>query len=145
MRKVALISVALLGLVLFAAESSFACSCIRTLKPLKVQVKEAFKDSTAIFYGEVISITPGSEFVVTVKFKVGKSWKGKLTEEVTITTPENSAMCGYTFEIGDAYLVYASGTTDSLMTTNCSRTTVGSQKQDIKFLDRLKPRKVKSS
>ena len=145
MRKVTFISVALLGLFLFAAQSSFACSCVRTFKPLKAQVKKAFNDSTAIFYGEVMTITPKSDTEVFVKMHVTKSWKGKLAEEVIISTPENSAMCGYTFEIGDAYLVYASGATDSLMTTNCSRTTVGSQKQDIRFLDKLKRRKVKSS
>jgi hypothetical protein len=145
MRKATFISLALLGLVLFAAHSSFACSCIRTFKPLKLQVTEAFKESAAIFSGEVISITPSSESEVAVKFKVGKSWKGKFAEEVIITTPQNGAMCGYTFDIGHAYLVYASGATDSLMTTNCSRTAVASQKQDIKFLDRLKRRKVKAS
>lgn len=145
MKRVTFTSLIFLFLLLSAAESSFACSCIRSLKPLKVQVKEAFNDSTAIFSGEVISITPKSESEVTVKIKVGKVWKSKLAEEITITTPINSAMCGYAFEAGKTYLVYAYGANDDLMTTNCSRTKLASYKQDIKYLDKLKRRKVKSS
>lgn len=112
---------------------------------MKAQVTEAFNDSTAIFSGEVLSVTPKSESELDIKIKVGKVWKGKFAEEITITTAANSAMCGYTFEAGKKYLVYANGADDSLMTTSCSRTKLSSYKQDIKYLDKLKRRKVKSS
>ncbi len=145
MRRVTFISLTLFFLLLAAAESSFACSCVRSLKPLKAQVKDAYTNSTAIFSGEVISIAPKSEYELTVKIKVGNSWKGKLAEEITFMTAKDGAMCGYGFEVGKAYLVYAFGANDSLMTTNCSRTTLSSYKQDIKFLDKLKRGKVKSN
>ena len=145
MRRVTFTSLALFFLVLAAAESAYACSCARNLKPLKAQVKDAYTSSTAIFSGEVISITPKSEHEIAVKLKVGKSWKGKLAEEITITTPINSAMCGYGFEAGKSYLVYAAGANDELMTTLCSRTKLASDRQDIRFLDKLKRQRVKSA
>lgn len=144
MRRITFISLALLFLM-SAAENSFACSCAPSIGPVKAQVKEAFKKSTAIFSGEVISIAPTSEHQVTVTMRVGKSWKGKLAKEITITTAANSAMCGYGFEAGKTYLVYAFGANDSLMTTICSRTKLSSNTQDITHLNKLKRQKVKYS
>jgi hypothetical protein len=145
MRKVAFVSLALFILLLSASESSFACSCAPNPKPLKGQVKDAFVESTAIFSGEVISVTPSSEQQVTVKLKVGKSWKGKPAEEITLTTASNSAMCGYGFEAGKTYLVYANGEADALMVSICSRTKLATYKQDIKYLNKLKRQKVKTT
>lgn len=147
MRRVTFISLALFFLLLSAAETSFACSCERNFKPLKWQVKDAYVNSTAVFSGEVVEIKPSptNPDMLAVKIKVGNSWKGKLAEEITITTAKDSAMCGYGFEVGQSYLVYAFGANDDLMTTNCSRTKLSSYKQDIRFLNKLKRRKVKSS
>jgi len=36
-------------------------------------------------------------------------WSGPLTETVLVRTWENEAICGYSFEIGHDYLIYASG------------------------------------
>lgn len=144
MRKIIFISFVIWIILLASGQNLFACSCQVSLEPLKVQVKEAFNNSTAIFSGEVASVTPKSEYEVAVKIKVGKSWKGAFFKEVTITTAKDSAMCGYGFEVGKTYLIYASGADDNLMTTNCSRTTIVSDKQDIKFLNKLNRRKVKS-
>jgi hypothetical protein len=133
-------------LLLASAEYSFACTCVASNRPLNAQVKEAFNNSNVIFSGEVTSITPKSEYEVTVKIKVEKSWKGTFSKEVAITTNKNSAMCGYGFEVGKTYLVYAYGAKDDLSTTNCSRTKLFSNKEDIKYLDKLKKRvKIKST
>ncbi len=141
MKKTIYISLALTLFLLASAENSFACSCLFSDKPLNVQVKEAFNNSTAIFSGEVISITLKSEYEVTVKIKVEKSWKGKFSKEVTITTAKENSMCGYWFEIGKKYLVYANGPKDFLLVTNCSRTTNMSNKGDVKYLAKFKRQK----
>lgn len=143
MKKAIYISLTLTLFLLASAEKSYACSCPRSLEPVKKQVQQAFKDSTAIFAGEVLEISKSSadENSLLVKIKVEKSWKGELTREVAITTPKDGAMCGYTFEIGGKYLVYANGLKDSLLVTNCSRTTNMSNKRDVKYLAKLKRQK----
>ena len=134
------------SMFLFAsAENSFACSCVASLKPVKQQVKESYADSTAIFSGEVTEITSKDEWSVIVKFKVVKSWKSKLSKEIMITTNKQSAMCGYYFEAGKKYLVYAYGAKDDLSTNNYSRTTPVGNKVDIKFLDKLNRTKGRSA
>jgi hypothetical protein len=48
-------------------------------------------------------------------------WKGQLTKEVIINTPDNSAACGYSFEMGKSYLVFAHGTKGKILRTGlCS-------------------------
>ena len=141
------IFIALLScMFLFAsAADSFACSCQLSPAPMKKQVKDAYTDAYAVFSGEILEITSKDEWSVTVKIKVEKSWKGGFSEEMTINTNKQSSMCGYSFEVGKKYLVYAYGIKDDLGTTNCSRTTVLSGTKDIKFLDRLKKTKGRSA
>jgi hypothetical protein len=145
MRKIIFISF-VFSFLLFAAgaKSSFACSCMFSDKPLKAQIEEAFDNSTAIFSGKVISVTQKSEYEVAVKIKIEKSWKGASSKEITITTAKDSAMCGYGFEEGKKYLVYTNGEKDALSVSNCSRTTLSSNKEDIKHLDKLKKKRVKT-
>lgn len=126
---------------LFAsAENSLACSCLFSDKPVKTQVKKAYKDSNAIFSGEVTEITESStdEYYLIVKFKVEESWKGKAEKEITITTAADSAMCGYGFKVGEKYVVYAHGSDDELSTNICSRTTFVTDNPDVKYLAKLK-------
>jgi hypothetical protein len=143
MKKAIYISLALTLFLLASAEKSFACSCPRSLEPEKKQVQQAYTDSTAIFSGEVFEISESSadKNSLLVKFKVAKLWKSELNREVTITTAKESAMCGYRFEIGKTYLVYANGLKDSLMVSNCSRTTNMSNKYDVKYLAKFKRQK----
>ena len=146
MKRVTLISLALFVLLIATAESSFACSCPRSLKPLKTLVREEYANSTAIFSGEVVEIklSPTTPDTLAVRLKVLNTWKGKPADEITLSTPRESAMCGYGFVVGNTYLVYATGAGDDLMTTNCSRTGPASDRQDMRFLDKLKRRKVRS-
>lgn len=122
-------------LILLLSQNSFACSCMLNTKPHKTQVKEAFDNSVAVFSGEILEITPKGEYEMTVKIKVGKSWKGKLEQEIILTTAKDSAMCGFSFQTGLKYLVYGYGTIESLSTNICSRTTTFSSQNDTRFLD----------
>ena len=48
--------------------------------------------------------------------------KGITGSQMVVRTAPDSAACGYFFEIGHEYLVYASGESESLGTSICQRT-----------------------
>lgn len=146
MKKIIFFTLMSLMFLFVSANDLFACSCVASPNSVKQQVKDSYKNSAAIFSGEIVSITPKDEWTVNIKIKVTKFWKGSaLSNEIIITTSKESAMCGYNFEVGKKYLVYATGTKENLSTTNCSRTAIFGDKQEIKFLDRLKKTKGKSA
>ena len=140
MKKVLIITSILV--LIFYAEKTYACSCLAPDPNITLdqQVKESLDNSTAVFSAKVLSV---SEDKTTsskkVKLLLVKSWKGKLTKSVVITTGMDSAMWGYNFEKGKTYLIYANGkNTKSLSTTICSRTSEIPINKDIEVLDKLK-------
>ena len=147
MKKYIYILLFLPVLMLASVEMSYACSCLLSPEPLKKQVQGAFSSSDAVFSGEVIEIkaSPTNEYDVLVKLKINYVWKGESTREITIKTARDSSMCGYGFEVGKIYLVYAYGLKDDFSTTNCSRTATFSSKSDVKYLDKLKRKKTSSN
>ena len=95
--------------------SAIACSCERPLTP-----SEAIESAVAVFSGKVIDDDAGFPWR-KVKFSVERFWKGSLEENIIISTGSLGANCGYPFEKGERYLVYASS--ENLLGTNsCSRT-----------------------
>lgn len=105
------------------AADALACSCEG-----EESVKNAIKHSDAVFSGVVISKTftnnVDSLGVTTVAdtnntaqhqlsyavvtFKIDKMHKGKIVSDtIIILTPKNSGACGYNFEVGQKYIVYA--------------------------------------
>ena len=130
-------------LVGFSFIEARACTC--ELPPLnlslKQQVKKAQNQSKAVFLGKVIQVLQKPEADgVSVKFRVEKVWKGRLSKGVTISTGRGGGDCGYGFEIGESYLVYASGSNESLSTNICQRTAPRSESGDMKFLGKGKRR-----
>jgi hypothetical protein len=59
---------------------------------------------------------------VRVTFRVSKVWKGPISATLAVTTARSGASCGYEFESGRDYLVYAEGTDQGLTVSLCSRT-----------------------
>ncbi len=143
MKKAVYISLALVLFVFASAEKAFACSCAASLESEKKQIQAGFTNSVAIFSGKVVEVkeSPADESKFIVKLKVAQSWKGESKREIFITTAEESSMCGYFFQIGEKYLVYANGLKNDLFVENCSRTAVFSNKGDAKYLSKLKHRK----
>lgn len=143
MKKAVYISLALALFVFAAAEKSFACSCAASPEPEKSQIQKAFTSSSAVFSGDVVEVSesPEDKNSLLVKFKVALSWKGESKREITIITAKESSMCGYLFEVGKKYLVYANGLKNDLFVDNCSRTAFFSDKNDAKYLSKLKRRK----
>ena len=128
----------------------FACSCVPMPENVTIgqQIKEAHKQSSVVFIGEVIEVVkkPDDDFFVTVKFKVEKIWNDKeFQRELVITTGRDDGFCGYAFEKGKRYLVYAFENNNELSTNICTRTSAAEQNKDIAFLNRMKKPKIKSS
>jgi hypothetical protein len=114
----------------------------------KKLVREELKKSTAVFSGKVLSIILSNN-ALAVTFKVEKTWKYVENEEVTVMTLPTDSMCGYNFEMGQSYLVYASSVVaGELWTNHCTRTAriAIDVNEDIRILGRGRaPRKIANS
>lgn len=118
MKKVALIFV----IISFVSSGvAFACSCLPTDKSME----EYLNDYDLVFVGTVTSknkraarVLPGSKvtqeevdkkgpYSNLIDFDVKKVWKQVPNTNIRITTAARSSSCGFDFEIGKTYLVYA--------------------------------------
>ncbi len=116
-------------------QSVSACSCAELLSPTR-----AFDRATAVFSGIVVSLEGPINVIssadpVTATFQIDKVWKGPQQSEITITTAISSVSCGYEFQIGQWYLVYANGAENNIQVDRCSRTKPLFQAdEDLNFL-----------
>ena len=97
-------------------ESATACSCAGPGAPCA----EAWR-ADAVFVGQVVSIsaTVGRR----VEVAVIEPFRGFQLSQVTLETGYGGGDCGYPFEMGQSYLVYANRTGEGHLTTSiCSRT-----------------------
>lgn len=113
-----------LGLVLAlaAAPAAFACSCAPPPPP-----QEARDQAAAVLAGKVLEITTETQPGLpvgrrTVRLQVEKIWKGAACGEMTVTTGLGDADCGFSFEVGKSYLIYAFQENGGLATNICTRT-----------------------
>lgn len=116
MLKLRMIALAAVLAGLLSAEVALACTCAPPPGP-----QESLAASDAVFTGTVVSVTPapGNNQVV---LRVEGVYKGAKCGEVTIVTASDEAACGYTFQVGTSYLVYADKQKGKLSTNLCSRT-----------------------
>ena len=119
----------LLGVVicmLFKTGVGLACTCELPRAGItpKQAASQARNKSKAVFSGEVLEIIQNPQvFYVEVRFKVENSWKEVRTNELIIRTGRGGGDCGYNFEVGQRYLVYAYGSNENRLETNiCQRT-----------------------
>ena len=110
------VTLAALLLGLASAEAALACTCAQS-----PAAPEALASSDAVFTGTVLSIDT-TQTGRQVRLRVEGSWKGAKCGEVTIVTALDEAACGYSFQVGTSYLVYANRTQGKLSTNICSRT-----------------------
>lgn len=143
MKKI-ILSIVLLFVVY---QASFGCSCGDDL-----DVKIALKYHQAVFLGKVVSIKSINKPVYMnendttywefheVSLIHKKSFKGRFySDTVKVVTGAYSGYCGYYFEIGKNYVVYANWTSDHITTNNrknqylstdiCTRTTADYNKE----------------
>lgn len=99
-----------------APPPAYSCSCAPSPDPL-----QALDEATAVFSGRVADISQ-HRGRLTVTFDVDQQWKGETAQRLVVTTSASTAMCGFAFELNEAYLVYARDSQGSLQTGQCSRT-----------------------
>ena len=106
------------GATLATPDCAHACSCGAPAgaSPQDL-VRQGLRSSDAVFAGEVTGIDrprlmTSSSDPMSVTFRVAEAWKGAEGETVDVKTAVSDVSCGYPFDKGDSYLVFASkGTT----------------------------------
>lgn len=93
-----------------------ACSCA----PLSFEDQRA--EAAAIFEGRVEQIVSDEDGTLSVAFHVTQAWRGVAQERIEVSTASSGAACGFTFEVGQHYLVYATSPESTLRVSLCSRT-----------------------
>jgi hypothetical protein len=107
-----------------------ACSCVQP-----GSVKEEFNISDSVFLGKVLSVnTDLTEYISVIKFDTDLIYKGQDIAE--IKTSASSASCGYNFEQGEDYLVYAREIEGETFVSLCSRTALAyDSEEDLAYLN----------
>ncbi len=123
MNRIRLGSLGLAACAMFAAaictSGSDACSCIPPPEP-----KKALAQSAAVFLAKVVEIEDAGDMTKIVTLDVEKWWKGGEAARIKVATASNGAACGFSFQGGERYLVYAHGAGkkgDLLQVSLCSR------------------------
>lgn len=122
------LAVLTLAMLLNAPDAAVACTCATSPSPCA-----SVDAGTPIFVGTVLSIAPvetsatGSgpatrDVAVRIAAKDVLNGPGAPDDTVTVMTPADGAACGYPFEVGTEYLVYAWSRGTTLFTGACTRT-----------------------
>lgn len=140
MKKITFYLFGIFAFLLFTNAEASACSCLPFGdESITQQVRRAKNDARVVFTGKVLGVVrkPGNSSVI-VKFRADKSWKGNVSRRISISTGADSALCGFNFEIGKSYLIYAQGADAKNLQTNiCTRTAaLTNAKADLKALGR---------
>jgi hypothetical protein len=99
-----------------------ACSCAEKPASLKRLVKRAKKEASHVFQG-VATQALSENGVLLIIFRVEQFWKpGSLPDDVEVRTSAFGEACGYRFEVGRRYLVYARTEEGVIRTDICTRT-----------------------
>jgi|GEM_PF-3153906 len=127
----------LLGL-LIVPRVVIACTCDLPMqgKSVKRQVNDSLANATAVFVGKVLSVeSPHDSLDDMITMEVQSVWKGTYAEKLVIFTGRDHS-CGFPFEEGGTYLVYASLYNKKYLGTNrCQRTAVHHKDLvDLKYL-----------
>jgi hypothetical protein len=147
MRKIILAVFVFAFFSVLNASNVSACSCLMLPEEsLDSVVKKAYKNSSAVFVGEVIEIVQKPNvFFVEVKFAVERKWNDGIRKTVAVITGKGGGDCGYPFEVGKKYLVYALNGKNTLRTNICTKTALAENNKDIAVLNKIKRQKTKLS
>lgn len=136
MKSKMLFSISVIILVTFShTKPARTCSCLPPPPPAK-----AFAEADAVLMGKVVSfeLLPSMDRRMA-GIAVLKIWKGEKNDADSIFTGPHSAACGYDFEVGQTYVIYAfKDEGGKLYTHLCTRTApVEQATEDLKFLESL--------
>jgi hypothetical protein len=143
MKKLTLQLIAAAICLLWSYNIGTACICVNSKTPA-----QEFEAVEAVFSGKVVEMTEiktGEDVLegYLVKFSVEKSWKLINQSEVVIFTA-GVGMCGFPFDIGETYLVYAVRKDRKELTTRTCRKTAKLEyaKEELKDLEEREQLKV---
>ena len=143
MPKITLQIIPVVALLLLSYVTGVACTCENPRTPA-----QEFQSVDAVFSGKVIEMTEvkteqGLIEGHLVKFSVEKSWK-LIDRSVAIIFTAAVGMCGFPFDIGETYLVYAvRGGRKELTTGVCNKTgKLKDVKEELKDLENREQLKV---
>jgi len=116
------------------ASPANACTCA----PPRAACNQ-FWQVAAVFAGRVTQIAPVPERpgILAVRFAVEQRGRGVDSETVVVeSAPQDGVNCGYTFRVGESYVVYAGAAPGGQLTTNmCSGTKLAKDAAaDLAFL-----------
>lgn len=138
MKRTVLVILSFCLFLLSYASSVSACSCVET-----PGVEAALEQSDAVFHGKVLDIRENTgkyRYGRHVLFEVMKTWKGIEDSQVIIKTGLGGGDCGFDFQVGQEYVVYAYesemyGDEKALVAIICSRTAeIGEAEEDLQIL-----------
>ncbi|MDR6549731.1 hypothetical protein [Paenibacillus qinlingensis] len=128
-KLLSLIVMMVIGLTImtgFHSSTAYACSCAQPQT-----VEEQLSHSEAVFAGRVLEVKVQSNAksgsTKAAVFEVSRIWKGGTESQITVHTGSGGGDCGFNFEKGKEYLVYAHPSTmygdkELLVTIICDRT-----------------------
>ena len=110
------------GVFLLPPQCAHACSCA-----MPPGSQDALADSDAVFSGEVVAVEQGTSTARswgydTATLRVFEVWKGSGQGTLEVRTPSQGTACGYHFEEGREYLVYAYTGKQGLEVDSCGAT-----------------------
>lgn len=149
MRRIITGGVFLFVFFFVAAATVEACSCMATGAPC-----QSFWTTEAVFSGQVTEIKESSQQVITedtkrsfafpkktIRFAVGEAFRGANEKILEVETGMGGGDCGFAFETGQSYLVYAyrNRETGKLGTGICTRTQLlAKASEDLEYIRGLK-------
>lgn len=116
MKKFLLASFIFAALFTAQAQPAYACSCIIPGTP-----QEEMGNASAVFSGKVLEIEE-TGYGYNVTLEVLEAWKGIDEATVQVHTGFGGGDCGFNFEGGREYVVYASSSEDGFEVYSCSLT-----------------------
>jgi len=120
------------------AQSVLACSCMGSGPACTEALRP---EVAALFRGSVLSIRPALRSLgrdVVVDLSVKETFKGLSGPIVQVITESSEAACGFSFKIGEEYLVYAYMHEGQLRVSLCSRTHLARHREeDLVYLRKM--------
>jgi protocatechuate 3,4-dioxygenase beta subunit len=150
MKKYFLCLVTTLVLLQFLNDNVYACSCAREQLPC-----QAYWTTPAVFVGRVINLSPTydeeendlKQYERVFRFAVDRAFRGVTEDQVEVVTSIGGGSCGYYFDPGKPYLVYAGfdPKTRQYYTSICTRTRpIEDATADLTYIEGLSNSKVKN-
>lgn len=110
--------------LLMSPKQAYACSCAM---PESVAVELGRSD--AVFDGTVVASSKPAKWFkqssadrVIWSFQAHEVWKGQVSSSIQVKSAQSGASCGFGFQEGQRYIVYARDVGEGLEVSLCSRT-----------------------